>query len=158
MTRWSLRLTQALLLCLVASAACATKMDTPAADTAFDARIRKLEGELRCLVCQNQTLADSNAELAGDLRREVRVLATSGKSDDEIKAYLVARYGDFVLYNPPVKMTTWLLWGGPFALLVCGGLLWVSIGSRRERGAAAVPPDADAQLRARARLEGNDAA
>src|SRR5450631_2151373 len=131
------------MLCLVAIAAGATKMDAPAADTAFDARIRKLEGELRCLVCQNQTLADSNAELAGDLRREVRSLASSGKSDDEIKAYLVARYGDFVLYNPPVKMTTWLLWSGPFALLVCGGLLWVSIGSRRGRSVAATPPDVD---------------
>ena len=147
-----------IMLCLVAIAAGATKMDAPAVDTAFDARIRKLEGELRCLVCQNQTLADSNAELAGDLRREVRALASSGKTDDEIKAYLVARYGDFVLYNPPVKMTTWLLWGGPFALLVCGGLLWVSIGSRRGRSVAVTSPDVDAQIRARARLEGNDAA
>lgn len=158
MTRWRGRLTQALLLCLVVSAAGATKMDPPGTDIAFDARIRKLEGELRCLVCQNQTLADSNADLAGDLRREVRTLATAGKSDDEIKAYLVARYGEFVLYNPPVTSTTWLLWGGPFALLVCGGLLWVSVSARRERGVAATPPDGDAQARARARLEGTDAA
>ena len=158
MTRWSVRVTRALLLCLVASAAGATKMDPPATDIAFDARIRKLEGELRCLVCQNQTLADSNAELAGDLRREVRTLAAAGKSDDEIKAYLVARYGEFVLYNPPVMTTTWLLWGGPFALLICGGLLWVSVSSRRERSVAAAPPEVEAQARARARLEGTDAA
>ena len=86
------------------------------ADPALDARLkRKLETELRCLVCQNQTLADSNAPLAGDLRREVRELAVAGKSDAEIRDYLVARYGDFVLYNPPVKTTTWLLWFGPFA-------------------------------------------
>jgi hypothetical protein len=80
----------------LSASAHAAKMDAPA-DIAFDARIKHLEGELRCLVCQNQTLADSNAELADDLRREVRSLALSGKSDDEIKAYLVQRYGDFVL-------------------------------------------------------------
>jgi cytochrome c-type biogenesis protein CcmH len=133
-------------------------MDAPAADSTFDARIRKLEGELRCLVCQNQTLADSNADLAGDLRREVRTLATSGKSDDEIKAYLVARYGEFVLYNPPLMSTTWLLWGGPFALLICGALLWISVSARRERSVTAAPPnaDADAQARARARLDDTD--
>ncbi|MEO8739550.1 MAG: cytochrome c-type biogenesis protein [Casimicrobiaceae bacterium] len=157
MTRRGARVAQPLLLCLVAIAASATTMDPPATDIAFDARIRKLEGELRCLVCQNQTLADSNADLAGDLRREVRTLAGSGKSDDEIKAYLVARYGDFVLYDPPVKTTTWLLWGGPFALLVGGALLWVSVSGRRERNSAAMPPDAEAQSRARSRLEGVDA-
>ena len=94
------------------------------ADPAFDARLRSLEEELRCLVCQNQTLADSNAPLAEDLRREVRELAVAGKSDDEIKQYLVARYGDFVLYRPPVKSTTLLLWFGPFVLLVAGGGIW----------------------------------
>ena len=159
MRRWRVRV-MALSMCLAASALGATKMDAPATDTAFDARMKKLEGELRCLVCQNQTLADSNADLAGDLRREVRTLAGSGKSDDEIKAYLVARYGDFVLYDPPVKTTTWLLWGGPFALLICGALLWVGVSARREGSVAAAPPDADAetQARARARLEGTDAA
>ncbi len=91
--------------------AAATKIDVPA-DAAFDIRIKTLESELRCLVCQNQTLADSNASLAEDLRREVRELALSGKSDSEIRTYLVARYGDFVLYDPPLKRTTWLLWIG----------------------------------------------
>ncbi len=103
------------------------------ADATFDARLRSLEEELRCLVCQNQTLADSNAPLAEDLRREVRELAVAGKSDEQIKEYLVARYGDFVLYRPPVKTTTWLLWFGPFALLLGGGVLWALILRRRGR-------------------------
>ena len=76
------------------------------ADDALDRRLKLLENELRCLVCQNQTLAESSAPLAEDLRKEVRDLAVAGKSDDEIRAYLVARYGDFVLYKPPVKSTT----------------------------------------------------
>jgi cytochrome c-type biogenesis protein CcmH len=137
-----------------AFAAGATKMDAPAPDAALDLRIKKLESELRCLVCQNQTLADSNADLAGDLRREVRDLAKSGKSDDEIKAYLVARYGDFVLYNPPVKGTTLLLWGGPFGLLLGGGMLWWLVLQRRSRASASVStPDPEAESRARARLD-----
>ena len=94
------------------------------ADPALDVRLKKLEEELRCLVCQNQSLADSTAPLAEDLRREVRQLAVAGKSDDEIKQFLVARYGDFVLYRPPVKRTTWLLWFGPFVLLAAGGVIW----------------------------------
>ena len=104
-------------------------------DAALDARLKKLEEELRCLVCQNQTLADSSAPLAEDLRREVRELALPGKSDAEIKEYLVARYGDFVLYKPPVKPTTWLLWFGPFALLLGGALVWFVVLRRRGRGA-----------------------
>src|SRR4051812_41591387 len=101
--------------------------------TDFDARLKRLEAELRCLVCQNQTLADSNAGLAEDLRREVRELAKSGKSDAEIKQYLVARYGDFVLYKPPLQTTTWLLWIGPFALLIGGAAIWYAIVRRRRR-------------------------
>ena len=130
-------------------------MEPPSPDAALDARLKKLETELRCLVCQNQTLADSNAGLADDLRREVLDLAVAGKSDAEIKAYLVARYGDFVLYNPPLKSTTWLLWAGPFALLVGGGLLWLVVLRRRAaRAPAAAVTDADAEARARAILEG----
>jgi cytochrome c-type biogenesis protein CcmH len=96
--------------------------------------LKHLETELRCLVCQNQTLADSNAPLAEDLRREVRELASSGKSDAEIKAYLVARYGDFVLYRPPLQSNTWLLWIGPFALLAGGAGIWYAVVRRRRRG------------------------
>jgi cytochrome c-type biogenesis protein CcmH len=137
--------------------ATATKMDIPA-DAAFDTRLKKLESELRCLVCQNQTLADSNASLAEDLRVEVRALATAGKSDDEIRAYLVARYGDFVLYDPPLKRTTWLLWIGPFALLAGGGALWWTVLRRRERAATSVPEaaDPDAEARGRALLDDDE--
>lgn len=105
-----------------------------AADPALDARLKKLEEELRCLVCQNQSLADSNAPLAEDLRREVRALAAQGKNDEEIKTFLVARYGDFVLYDPPVKRITWLLWFGPFALLALGAGIWFAITRRRKGG------------------------
>jgi len=131
--------------------ALATKMDTPAANAALEARLKKLETELRCLVCQNQTLADSNASLAEDLRVEVRQLALAGKSDDEIRAYLVARYGDFVLYDPPLKATTSLLWLGPFVLLGGGAVLWWVVLRRRERAAASPAASTDPAAEARAR-------
>jgi len=115
---------------------------TPA-DVALDARLKKLDEELRCLVCQNQSLADSNAPLAQDLRREVRSLADAGKSDAEIKDFLVARYGDFVLYKPPVKSITWLLWFGPFLLLAGGAFAWWSVARRRGRRGATAPADVD---------------
>jgi len=132
----------------------AAAMNPPA--DALDARLKKLETELRCLVCQNQTLADSNADLAADLRREVRELAVAGKTDDEIRGYLVARYGDFVLYDPPLKRTTWLLWLGPFALLGGGAVLWWIVLRRRTRSASAGSATTDAEQRALARglLEG----
>ncbi len=142
--------------------ATAAAISAPASDAVLDARLKKLENELRCLVCQNQTLADSNAELAADLRREVRELALAGKSDDEIRAYLVARYGDFVLYDPPVKPVTWMLWFGPFTLLSGGALVWWVVLRRRERrgppAAATATADASAEMRARKLLDDeNDA-
>lgn len=106
-------------------------------DAELAARFNILGQELRCLVCQNQTLADSNADLAKDLRMEVEAQIRQGKSDQEIKDYLVARYGDFVLYKPQVKSQTYLLWGGPFALLAGGGLAWVL--SRRRKAAQPAP-------------------
>ena len=115
-------------------------------DDALDARLKLLETQLRCLVCQNQTLAESNAPLAEDLRREVRELAAAGKSDDAIRTYLVARYGDFVLYKPPVKPETYLLWFGPFMLLVAGILVWLAVLRRRSR----MPRSADDETRANA--------
>ena len=153
------RSVMALAVALIASMAWAVKMEAPAATTdPLDARLKKLETELRCLVCQNQTLADSNADLADDLRREVRELALAGKSDDEIKTYLVARYGDFVLYNPPVKANTWLLWFGPFAMLIGGGAVWWVILRRRARSVmpATAANEGAAQARARALLDDNE--
>jgi cytochrome c-type biogenesis protein CcmH len=86
-------------------------------------RFKHLIGQLRCLVCQNQSLLDSDAELAHDLRAEVYEMMTSGRSDQEITTFLVDRYGDFVLYNPPIKPSTYLLWFGPFVLLAIAALL-----------------------------------
>jgi cytochrome c-type biogenesis protein CcmH len=94
-------------------------------------RIRQLEEKLRCLVCQNQSLADSNAELAGDLRKQVREQVAAGKSDDEVIAFLVQRYGDFVRYEPPFKATTALLWLGPFVLLLAAGATLIVVLRRR---------------------------
>lgn len=89
-----------------------------AQDPQLEARMVQLAQELRCLVCQNESLASSHAELADDLRQEVREQLRQGKTDQEIKDYLVARYGDFVLYRPEVKPLTWALWFGPFALVL----------------------------------------
>lgn len=88
-----------------------------------EARFNKLTQELRCLVCQNQNLADSDAQLAHDLRAEVHEMLLTGKSDDEIKTFMVERYGDFVLYRPPVQENTYLLWLAPLALLLIGALI-----------------------------------
>lgn len=106
----------------------------PVDSTVVDERLRALSEELRCLVCQNQTLADSNAELAVDLRNQVRTLIEQGRDDAQIKTWLVERYGDFVLYKPPMQASTWLLWFGPFLLLGLGAIIW-----RRVQRAAAAP-------------------
>jgi cytochrome c-type biogenesis protein CcmH len=103
-----------------------------------EARLKTLAVELRCLVCQNQTLADSNAPLAEDLRREVREMITKGMSDREIIDFLVQRYGDFVLYRPPWKATTTLLWLGPFLLLIAGATTLVLALRRRQKKLADV--------------------
>ncbi|MCB5189153.1 cytochrome c-type biogenesis protein CcmH [Methylobacillus arboreus] len=104
-----------------------------AADPKVEAQVSRLAEELRCVVCQNQTLADSDAPLAGDLRNQIREMAAQNMSDQEIVQYLVARYGDFVLYRPPFKATTALLWLGPFVLLFIAALSVVLIVRRRER-------------------------
>jgi cytochrome c-type biogenesis protein CcmH len=96
-------------------------------------RFDQLTKELRCLVCQNQNLADSDAQLAHDLRREVADLVKSGRNNDEVKQFLVERYGDFVLYRPPVQTNTYLLWTAPLILLLIGAwILRASIGKRSE--------------------------
>src|SRR5213080_233816 len=105
----------------------------PAEDPQIAQRMRALTEQLRCLVCQNETLADSRADLAEDLRKEIREQMKAGKSDQEIIAFLTQRYGDFVLYKPPVKSTTYLLWFGPFVLLFAGtGVLYRYLKKRRE--------------------------
>ena len=103
-----------------------------AQDPALEKRVTGLAHELRCLVCQNQTIADSNAPLAVDLRNQIRTQIAQGRSDDQIRAYMVERYGDFVLYRPPLKASTLALWIGPFVLLLGGALLlWRRIARRR---------------------------
>jgi cytochrome c-type biogenesis protein CcmH len=94
-------------------------------------RFRRLAGELRCLVCQNQSLVDSNAPLAQDLRNEVVKLMASGRDDGQIKSFLVDRYGEFVLYRPTMSLRNALLWLGPFLLLVAGAVAWWRLGRRK---------------------------
>ena len=106
--------------------------------TSTEERILRLSEKLRCLVCQNQSLADSPAELAVDLRRQLREQVRAGRSDEQILDFMVQRYGDFVLYDPPLKASTLLLWFGPFALLAAAGALLIVI-LRRRRGAAEEP-------------------
>ena len=131
-----------LLLLLALAAASAPAPGTDAQPTERDsvaaARAVKLSEKLRCLVCQNQSIADSSAELAQDLRGQIREQIAAGKTDDEIVAYMVARYGDFVLYEPPLKTTTVLLWVGP-ALLVLGGFIGLARFLTTRRATAAVP-------------------
>jgi cytochrome c-type biogenesis protein CcmH len=115
-------------------------------DPATEARFQHITKELRCLVCQNQSLADSHAELAGDLRREVYEMLEAGESDPEIIDFLVKRYGDFVLYRPPLDLRTAFLWIGPIALLLLAGGAGL-IALRRRRGSA--PPDLPPEEQAR---------
>ena len=107
----------------------------PFKDRAEEVRFQKLTRQLRCLVCQNQDLADSDADLAKDLRKQVFDMMRDGKSDDEIKVFLVARYNDFVLYDPPLKPGTYLLWFTPFALVAIGAVVVLRILRRRARQA-----------------------
>ena len=110
------------------------------ADAAEEKRFRELVVQLRCVMCQNQSLADSDAMIARDLRARILQMMRAGRSDEEIKAYLVERYTDFVLYRPQVRPMTWLLWFGP-ALLLIGGAWWVAGSVRRLAPPAAPPPD-----------------
>ncbi|HBD21029.1 MAG TPA: cytochrome C biogenesis protein [Arenimonas sp.] len=114
-------------------------------DDAEEARFRALSAELRCVMCQNQSLADSNAQIAHDLRLQVLELMREGKTDREIKDYLVARYSDFVLYNPPVRPSTWLLWFGPGLVLLGGLAAVVVVVRRRAAQAPAANPSDDGQ-------------
>ena len=136
-----------LIVLLLSGPAWAGEAKPLAEDPAAEARLKHLAVELRCLVCQNQTLADSNAPLAEDLRREVREMIAKNMSDKEIIEFLTLRYGDFVLYRPPVKATTALLWVGPFVLLTIGATALVITLRRRANKVVDAPVTEDEHRR-----------
>jgi cytochrome c-type biogenesis protein CcmH len=120
------------------------------ADAAIESRLLLLSRELRCVVCQNEALSDSPAELAGDMRQEIRELMKAGKTDQEVLDFLTSRYGDFVLFRPPFKPVTYLLWVGPFVFLGFGVLIWfMALRARRTFKSA---PVSNEQIAAAARL------
>jgi cytochrome c-type biogenesis protein CcmH len=124
---------QLVILCCLTVPVMAQQAQPVADDPELEKRVMKLSQELRCLVCQNETIADSRADLAEDLRRQIREQMKAGKSDKEIIAFLTERYGKFVLYRPPVDPTTYLLWFGPFVLLVAGlTVLYKYVKQRRD--------------------------
>jgi cytochrome c-type biogenesis protein CcmH len=126
-------------------------------DPVLEQRARDLSAEIRCVVCQNESIDSSNAEIAHELRVLVRERLVAGDSDQEVLDYLVARYGDFVLLRPPVKPATYLLWFGPFAMLLIG-VVAIVVFFRRQRAAAALPPALSVEEEARlARLLGDQA-
>ena len=143
-----------LLLALAPLAAQAREAAPLAPDEVTEQRLVEISSELRCLVCQNQTIADSNAELAVDLRREIRGMIQAGKTNPEIIDFMVVRYGDFVLYRPPVKGITLLLWGGPIALMLIGFFIMQRyLRQRAKRVAKDQPLTADEAQRAEALLK-----
>jgi cytochrome c-type biogenesis protein CcmH len=127
------RLVCLLLLALAMATGFAKDAAPLAEDPVVEARLIAISEEMRCLVCQNESLAGSRSDLANDLRRELRTLIKAGKTDAEIREFMVARYGDFVLYRPPVKPTTWLLWAGPFLLMITGVVVLLVYLRRRNR-------------------------
>lgn len=145
----------ALAAALVALNAQAKEAEPLADDPVVEQRLVNIAGELRCLVCQNESLAGSQADLAKDLRREVRGLIKEGKTDAEVKDFLVSRYGDFVLYRPQVKPETWLLWAGPFILLLVGIVVLVRYLRRRNTLLVEQPLTEEERRRAAALLEEN---
>jgi len=138
----------AALLAFAATFAFGQALDLAKPDLAVEARVKALGEELRCLVCQNQTIADSSAPLALDLRNQIRTQIAQGRSDEQIRSYMVERYGDFVLYKPPFKATTALLWVGPFALALLGIAILVAIVRRRRPAPGADAPALSAEKRA----------
>jgi cytochrome c-type biogenesis protein CcmH len=145
----------AMLLCLAtAGAQAATSPDEVLADPALEQRARALGKELRCLVCQNQSIDDSDAELARDLRLLVRERLVAGDSDAQIIDFLTARYGDFVLLKPPVRPATWGLWFGPLGVLAVAGVgILIYLRRRRTAAPAAAPLSAEEQARLETLLE-----
>jgi cytochrome c-type biogenesis protein CcmH len=129
----------ATLLVLATTTALAVEPGERLADPTLEARARAISGELRCLVCQNQSIDDSNADLAHDLRVLIRERLSAGDSDEQVRLFMVRRYGDFILLKPPVKPLTYLLWFGPFAVLALGAL-GAATYLRRARGGAQSAP------------------
>jgi cytochrome c-type biogenesis protein CcmH len=134
------------LLLFVAGIALAVEPGEMLKDPALEARARAISQEIRCLVCQNQSIDDSNADLAHDLRVIVRERLTAGDSDQQVKDYLTARYGDFVLLDPPVKTKTLILWTGPAVLLLLGAAI-IAVAARRRRVSPAPPLSEDERRR-----------
>lgn len=144
---------------LISSPVAAVLPEEQLADPALEARARQISQELRCVVCQNQSIDDSDAPLAADLRAIVRERLTAGDTDEEVMAYIVARYGNFVLLKPPLDMQTILLWSAPLLVLIPGGLGLVLYLRRRGRSGAATPAPLSAEERRKlaAILETGDA-
>lgn len=146
-----------LVLLLPLMAAAADTAQPAVEDPVLEKRVTALTAELRCLVCQNQSLADSHADLAIDLKNQVRAMMKEGRTDAEIKAFMTDRYGDFVLYRPPVKATTWLLWIGPFVLFAAAlAALFGYIRKRRAAAGESAALSPEQQARARALLDGSE--
>lgn len=127
------------LMLLYAGLALAIDSEPPFADPGLQARYEQLTHEFRCLVCQDETVADSNAELAADFRRQIHGMVEAGRSDAEIRQYMVNRYGNFVLYKPPMQRSTALLWAGPFILLLLALVIVARVVRRRARAQEGAP-------------------
>ena len=147
------RLAVLLLLALVVATGWAREATPLADDPVVEQRLVAISEEMRCLVCQNESLSASRSDLAQDLRRELRTLIRQGKSDAEIREFMVSRYGDFVLYRPRVKPVTWLLWAGPFVLMLAGVAMLLVHLRRRNRAVAEAELTEDETLRAQALLQ-----
>jgi cytochrome c-type biogenesis protein CcmH len=143
-------------LLLLPVAACAQTAQPTTDDPVANKRAVSLGEELRCLVCQNQTIADSHAELAVDLRRQIREQIAQGKSDGQIVDFMVERYGDFVLYRPPLKATTFILWFGPPLLLLLGIIFLLRYINARRKRVEQQPLSVNEQLEAAALLGGGN--
>ncbi|MBU3579403.1 cytochrome c-type biogenesis protein CcmH [Polynucleobacter sp. 73C-SIWE] len=146
-----------MILCALSFSSSFAKDATPLADDPVtEQRLISISEEMRCLVCQNESLAGSRSDLANDLRREIRTLIKEGKSDDQIRNFMVERYGDFVLYRPPVKPITWLLWIGPFIILLIGIAVLFTYLRRRNSAVTTIALSDDDNKRIDALLNAKD--
>ena len=146
-----------IILCVLSFGSPLAKDATPLADDPVtEQRLISISEEMRCLVCQNESLAGSRSDLANDLRREIRTLIKEGKSDDQIRNFMVERYGDFVLYRPPVKPITWLLWIGPFIILLIGIAVLFTYLRRRNNAVTTIALSDDDNKRIDALLNNKD--